>query len=94
MSLFTWDPEKREANLLKHGIDFLDAQKAFDGFTITTEDIRSGYYERRFLTLGMVGGQVVCIAHTEREDSIRIISMRKATKYETQRYFSEIGSRP
>ena len=88
--MFSWDETKRLSNLRKHGIDFRDATKIFRGFTLTAEDDRESYGERRFLTLGLLEDQVVSIAHTERGDDIRIISIRKATKHEARFYFSQI----
>jgi uncharacterized DUF497 family protein len=88
--MFTWDEAKRRANLRKHGIDFVDAERIFRGFTLTAEDTREAYGERRFLTLGLLEDQVVSIAHTERGEDIRIISVRKATKHEARFYFSQI----
>jgi uncharacterized DUF497 family protein len=88
--MFTWDEAKRRANLRKHGIDFVDAPKIFQGLTFTSEDDREAYGERRFLTLGLLEDQVVSVAHTERRDEIRIISIRKATKHEARFYFSQI----
>jgi uncharacterized protein len=88
--MFTWDEAKRLANLRKHGIDFRDAPKIFRGFTLTAEDDRESYGEKRFLSLGLLEEQVVSVAHTERGEDIRIISIRKATKYEARVYFSQI----
>jgi uncharacterized DUF497 family protein len=88
--MFSWDETKRRANLRKHGIDFVDAAKIFRGLTFTAEDDRETYGERRFLTLGLLEDQVVSVAHTERGDAIRIISIRKATKHEARFYFSQI----
>jgi uncharacterized protein len=88
--MFSWDETKRSANLRKHGIDFRDAPKIFRGFTLTAEDDRESYGERRFLTLGLLEDQVVSVAHTERGEDIRIISIRKATKHEARFYFSQI----
>jgi uncharacterized DUF497 family protein len=76
--------------LRKHGIDFVDAERIFRGFTLTAENTREAYGERRFLTLGLLEDQVVSIAHTERGEDIRIISVRKATKHEARFYFSQI----
>ncbi|MEI6112754.1 MAG: BrnT family toxin, partial [Cyanobium sp. ELA712] len=84
--MFAWDEAKRLTNLRKHGIDFRDAQKIFRGFTLTAEDDRESYGERRFLTLGLLDDQVVSVAHSERDDNIRIISIRKATKHEARFY--------
>jgi uncharacterized protein len=68
----------------------VDAPKIFEGLTFTAEDARGPYGEYRFLTLGLLEDQVVSVAHTERGDEIRIISIRKATKHEARFYFSQI----
>jgi uncharacterized DUF497 family protein len=88
--MFAWDERKRIANLSKHGIDFRDAPKIFRGLTLTAEDDRESYGERRFLTLGLLEDQVVSVAHMEQDEDIRIISIRKATKHEARFYFSQI----
>ena len=90
--MYAWDEAKRLANLRKHGIDFRDAPKIFRGFTLTAEDDRESYGERRFLTLGLLEDQVVSVAHTERGKDIRIIPIRKATKHEARFYFSQIAN--
>jgi len=87
--MFAWDEAKRQTNLRKHRIEFRDAEKIFRGFTLTAEDTRA-YGEPRFLTLGLLEDQVVSVAHTERGEDIRIISIRKATKNEARYYFSQI----
>ena len=79
---YTWDEAKRQNNLKKHRLDFADAEIVFDGLTLTFEDDCFDYEEERFITMGMLDGEIVVIAHTEREDETRIISMRKATKHE------------
>lgn len=88
--MFTWDDAKRRDNLRKHGIDFVDAERVFRGFTLTAEDDREDYGEQRFLTLGLLADQVVSVAHTEQGDRIRIISIRKATRHEARFYFSQV----
>ena len=85
-----WDEAKRRANLRKHGLDFIDSETVFSGVTYTIEDRRFGYAEQRFVTLGMLRDTVVVIAHTETGDSIRIISIRKATRYEQVLYFQNL----
>jgi hypothetical protein len=90
---FTWDEKKRKANLAKHGMDFKDTEAVFGGLTFTFEDDRFDYGEQRFITLGMLKGVVVVIAHTERNEVIRIISMRKATKHEQEIYFQSFTDR-
>lgn len=85
-----WDEDKRQTNLRKHSLDFVDAETVFDRYTVTIEDVRRAYHEQRFLTFGLLQGQVVAVAHTERADRIRIISMRKASKHEERAYYREI----
>jgi len=85
-----WDEAKRRANLHQHGLDFVDAAKVFSAITYTIEDRRFGYPEQRFVTLGMLRDTVVVMAHTETGDTIRIISMRKATRNEQALYFQNL----
>ena len=87
---FTWSEAKRETNIEKHGLDFLDAPSVFAGVTFTFEDDRFSYGEQRFVTLGLLTGIPVSVVHTENEYEIRIISFRKASKRESQIYFDEI----
>jgi len=89
---YEWDKQKRKANIRKHGFDFADTAKVFDGNTLTMLDDRKEYGEERFVTVGLLKGVVVVIVHTEGEELIRIISMRKATKNEEINYFKEIGN--
>jgi len=72
------------------GIDFINASMIFDSYTLTIKDDRYDYGEERFVTFGILEGRVVVVVHTENEDSIRIISVPKATKYEEKKYFSQI----
>ena len=82
-----WDEAKRKSNIKKHGFDFVDTVKVFDGATFTINDDRFDYGKNRYITLGMLEGIVVRIAHFEEDELIRIISMRKATKNEQKIYF-------
>ena len=84
---FGWDEAKRKSNIAKHGFDFADAARVFEGATFTFEDDRFAYDEQRYITLGMLKGTVIVISHTEQKDVIRIISMRKATKNEQNNYY-------
>lgn len=46
--------------------------------------------ETRFITIGLLKGRTVVVVHTERQDAVRIISIRKATKYEEQAYIEHL----
>ena len=87
---FTWSESKRAINLKEHGLDFKDAPRVFEGLTFSYEDDRFAYGEQRFITLGLLAGVPVSIAHTESDDEIRIISFRKATGREARRFFNEV----
>lgn len=85
---FEWDESKRQENLRKHGIDFIDAIRIFEGETFTFEDIREDYGEERYWTIGMLSTRTIIVIHTYRaENIIRILSARKATKHEQKRFF-------
>ena len=71
-------------------VDFVDAAGVFEGLTFTFEDDRFSYGEQRFITLGLLAGIPVSIAHTEDDNEIRVISFRKATNREAKIYASEI----
>jgi uncharacterized DUF497 family protein len=85
--LYEWDEEKNRTNLLKHGLDFTDAWEIFDAPMLVLLDDREDYGEERWIGIGLLRGRVVVVVYTERgEDTIRIISLRKALSYERTRY--------
>ena len=87
---FAWDPEKARRNLSKHGVSFEEAAMAFaDPLSITRFDPDHSEDEDRFLLLGAThAGRLVVVAHTDRDDSIRIISARMASRSERRTYAS------
>ena len=89
---FEWDEKKRQANIHKHGIDFVDIPPLFEGEILTIEDRRYDYGETRFITFGVLKVRVIVVVHTERNGNLRIISARKATKNESKRYFTKIAN--
>lgn len=88
---FEWDEEKNRANRLKHGLDFADAAAVFSGPTLTFADLRHSSNEARYVTIGKLAGRTIIIAHTQRGDATRIISMRKANARERARYQERPG---
>lgn len=83
----TWDERKRLANLRRHQMDFRDAEAIWDNPTVTREDIRRQYGEPRYVTFGLLAGEVAVLVFTDREDDMHIISLRRAEKYEARYYF-------
>jgi len=88
---FRWDPEKAAANLRKHNVSFEDAATAFgDPHSITIPDPDHSSAEHRLLLIGTTKRSLlVVVAHTERGDTIRIISARRATRSERATYEEE-----
>jgi len=72
-------------------LDFANVEQVFTGPTFTFEDDRKDYGEQRWVTLGLLQATVVVIVHTEREDEIHVISMRKAERDEQHLFFSNLG---
>jgi len=88
---YSYDPKKRLANLKKHGLDFDDVPHLFEqSKTVTFEDRRHRYDEERFVTLGLLRGEVVLVVTTETDEVIHTISMRKADKNEQAIYFRNV----
>ena len=85
---FEWDEAKAQTNRRKHGIDFETAVYVFsDPFAIERADPWShGNGEDRFLLTGFGGGSLLTVVYTERGDTIRIISARRATRREHDDY--------
>lgn len=91
MPEFEWDDDKASANFAKHGVSFETAAQAFrDTHALEFEDDRENYGEERRILLGMTDGTVLTVVFVERgEELIRIISARRATKNEQDRYFRQ-----
>jgi len=85
---FEWDQRKAASNIKKHGVLFEDAATAFgDPLSLTIHDPRHSDDEDRFLLLGETQDKkLVVVAHTDRNDTIRIISARPATGREREEY--------
>lgn len=86
--LIVWDPEKARHNVDKHGVDFGEAATVFrDPLLLVMPDLGHSQEEERWLALGMSDRQLLLVvAHTEDEQTIRIISARKAEPRERRRY--------
>ena len=86
---FEWDERKNQVNLAKHGFDFADAYLIFNMPMVVELDAREIYGEDRYIGIGLLQGRVVVIVYTEpNEQTIRIISLRKALSYE-RRYYEQ-----
>lgn len=91
---FEWDEAKNRINIEKHGIDFEDAKEVFDGPMIVNIDDRYDYLETRLIGFGWIRNLVSVVVYIEiHDDSIRILSARKANKYERKKFEKEIRNR-
>ncbi len=84
-------PTLRSMGSKKHGIDFHEAATVLDDTLSSTfpDTGHSSLLEPRFLTIGMSSrGRIVVVAHTEHDDTVRIISARRATRHE-RRFYEE-----
>lgn len=85
---FQWDSAKAAANARKHGVSFEEAVSALqDDFAATARDLEHSVAESRFITFGnSARGRLLAVSHTERGNSIRIISARLVTRTERKIY--------
>jgi uncharacterized protein len=87
---FEWDDEKAKHNLIKHQVDFEEACSIFDDPQfITFLDEEHSSDEERYITIGLSKqNRLLMVAHAERDENIRLISARKATRHEEEFYQS------
>ncbi len=87
---FEWDRNKNESNKKKHGISFEEAASVFyDEMALVVDDPDHSEDEERFIILGLsklANLLVVCHCYRGKDDKIRIISARRATKNESKYY--------
>ncbi len=86
--IFEWDEEKALTNFLKHGVSFDEASTIFaDERSLTLYDEMHSTYEDRYIDIGIsVSNRLLIVVYTEREERIRIISVRSATANERRQY--------
>jgi hypothetical protein len=85
---FEWDRVKAAANLKRHRVSFHEAAAVLeDPLSTTFPDEAHSEAEPRFLTIGAsTRGHILVVAHMERNDTVRIISARRATRREREFY--------
>ena len=71
---FEWDESKNEDNIVKHGVSFYLAQYAFsDSERVVLKDLKHSQKEKRYYCLGKVGGDIITVRFTYRDNRIRIL---------------------
>ncbi|OQW90405.1 MAG: hypothetical protein BWK79_20000 [Beggiatoa sp. IS2] len=86
---FEWDKNKNIINQKKHGVSFEEAKTVFaDELARLIPDPDHSEGEERFILMGMsTQFRILVVCHCERRlDTIRIISARKADKFEQEQY--------
>ncbi len=88
---FEWDPNKARINLARHGVSFAEASTVFgDPLATTILDSRHSRDELRFVTIGLSrSDRLLVVVHSDRENRLRIISARPATRRERRQYEDE-----
>ena len=89
---FEWNEAKRLQNLKAHGIDFEDAATMFFRPYLRTRSDRND--ERRFVAIGLLKDLEIAVAYTARGNICRIISARRARRYERKEYHQALGPSP
>ena len=86
--LFEFDPKKSQANLLKHGIDFEQAQTLWrdpGGLYVPAKHPQ----ESRKLWIAAREGKLWTAIYTERAGKTRIISVRRSRENERNAYYEQ-----
>lgn len=88
MEQFEWHRRKNETNQQKHDVDFEEASTVFEDYlAIYKQDIDHSIGEERSYLIGnSIKNRLIVVSFTEREENIRIISARLATKLEKKYY--------
>lgn len=87
---FEWDHSKAIENRRAHRVSFEEATLAVsDPFAIEWLDTREDYGEERVVLVSMSQGQLLTVVYTERDERVRIISARKATRHEQDDYYRQ-----
>lgn len=87
-----WDEQKNRTNLRKHGLSFANVARVFAAPMLVDLDDRFDYGEDRWIGIGRLQSRVVVVVYSEPdEETIRIISLRKALSHERNAYEAIFG---
>ncbi len=83
----TWDENKRQANLQKHGLDFADAHEVLESrYRLDIEVVRDNEFRIQSISYALGFLAVLTVIHTQRDQATRIISFRPASTGEREAY--------
>ena len=83
---YEWHEPKRRLNRSYHGIDFADTVDFDWSSALVVMDTRFDYGETRYIAIGWLHGRLVILVFTERQETIRLISLRRANSHERKQY--------
>ncbi len=82
-----WDPDKRQANVQKHGLDFVDAVMVLDSpYRLDVDAVRGGEMRTQSFAYVFDVLAVLTVVHVARDRALRIISFRPASEIERTAY--------
>ena len=86
---FAWDSDKADSNLVKHGVSFEEGRTIFaDPDEVMLSDPDHSAEEERYISIGRAStGELMLACYTENEETIRLISVRKADPAEDRTYW-------
>ena len=91
---FEWDEDKNRENIRKHGLSFDKASEVFRTSLPSQPDLREHYGEERWNGIGLLGNRIIVVTFTMPDiETKRIISLRRATRYERKKFAEEIRDR-
>ena len=85
----TFDEAKDALNKSKHSLSLSEAEKLEWDDALIWQDTRREYGEVRMIALGVIGARLYCVVFVNREDTRRIISLRKANYKEGIKYANQ-----
>ncbi len=88
---FEWDEQKRQKLLSERGIDLVHAALIFENDVLTKVDNRADYGETRHISLGLVENECFVVIHTDRHDTVRLITAWKGGRDEREQYEESIA---
>ena len=88
---FEWDEDKRQRNLRKHGIDFVDVKEVWSRYHVELPSNQTVDGERRWLAVGELSGRIITVVFTWRREARRLISARNARQEEKKSYQNGFG---
>ena len=88
---YTWNSDKNETNLKRHGLLLSDSARIFDGPTLERLDDRFNYGEERWYAIGLMNGLEITVIYTDiAPDTRRLISAWRSAKHEREAFWKMV----